>query len=215
MIKSLFTIFFSLSVSLLVAQQSDPEALKVLDNAASQYNKAKGVYITFELTTENKRTKAVQQVNGSIQMKGVKSYLKTDDAEVWYDGKNQWSYYHESSEVNLSNPGPTEMEVYNPAILFRNYKRSFVVTYIGQRNYGGVPYEVVELRPSDGNNNLIKITCRFTLTGELNSVLVQNRNMTEARLFVTTYETGKTYNDSLFTFPAASYPDVEVIDLRY
>ncbi|MFV0397242.1 MAG: LolA family protein [Bacteroidales bacterium] len=214
MIKSLFTLFFSLSVSLLFAQQSDSEALKVLDKAASQYNKAKGVYIAFELTTENKRTKAVQQVNGTIQMKGIKSYLKTEDAEVWYDGKNQWSYYHESSEVNLSNPGPTEMEVYNPAILFRNYKKSFVVTYVGQKSYGGVPYEVVELRPVEGNNNLIKITCRFTLAGELNSVLVQNRNLTEARLFITTYQTGKTYDDSLFVFPATTYPDVEVIDLR-
>lgn len=199
---------------MVAAQQSDQQALKVLDKAASVYNKAGGVVVGFELTTENKRTGAMEEIGGEIQMKGAKSYLKTDAAEVWFDGKNQWSYYHDAGEVNLSLPTINEMEVYNPSILFRTYKKAFLCTYVGSRKMGGQPLEVVELRPTDGNTNIVKITCRFNGASQLHSVEVVNKTMSEVRLKITKYETARSLPDATFVFNPTAHPDVEVIDLR-
>lgn len=194
--------------------QNDQEAVKVLDKAASAYNKAGGVYVEFTVDSENKRTKEIDKFTGSIMMKGAKSYLKTEEAEIWYDGKNQWALYHSSGEVNLSIPGPTEMEVYNPSVLFKVYKKSFQVNYVGKRSYGGNQLEVVELRPLSGNTNVIKITCKFTSDMRLYSVEVQNKNLTEVQLTINKYEAGKSYPDATFVFDKGQYPDIEIIDLR-
>lgn len=148
-------------------------------------------------------------------MKGEKFLLDADGVKTWFDGRTQWSYLTNSDEVNISEPTPEELQSINPYALLSIYKQGYHMKLGKADTYGGKPaYEVIltaSNRKQDLQCVIIYVT-KDTLQPLCISMTQKGGNSVAIR--ITSYKTGESYNDNLFTFDKKVYPTAEVIDLR-
>ena len=152
---------------------------------------------------------------GVIRLKGEKFLLDADGVKTWFDGRTQWSYLTNSDEVNISEPTPEELQSINPYALLSVYKQGYHIKLGKADTYGGKPaYEVIltaSNRKQDLQCVIIYVT-KDTLQPLCISMTQKGGNSVAIR--ITSYKTGESYNDNLFTFDKKAYPTAEVIDLR-
>ena len=72
-------------------------AKSVLDKIAATISSRTGVTANFKISN-------VQNggISGTISVKGKKFYATTSQANVWFDGKTQWTYMKNNNEVNVN-----------------------------------------------------------------------------------------------------------------
>ena len=104
--STLFLLLFA--VAALFAQQSNNQAVKLLDKASYAFTSAGGVKIGFSISAPS------GSLSGTLKLKNSKFYLSTPQMEVWFNGKTQWSYVKANEEVNVSNPDADELQHINP-----------------------------------------------------------------------------------------------------
>ena len=194
----------------LSAQKLD--AQDILDRTATAFRQAGGIQADFTVQTY---AKSILQGSstGVIRLKGEKFLLDADGVKTWFDGRTQWSYLTNSDEVNISEPTPEELQSINPYALLSIYKQGYHMK-LGKA-YGGKPaYEVIltaSNRKQDLQCVIIYVT-KDTLQPLCISMTQKGGNSVAIR--ITSYKTGESYNDNLFTFDKKVYPTAEVIDLR-
>ena len=184
----------------LSAQKVD--AKDILDRTATAFRQAGGIQADFTVQTY---AKSILQGSstGVIRLKGEKFLLDADGVKTWFDGRTQWSYLTNSDEVNISEPTPEELQSINPYALLSIYKQGYHMKLGKADTYGGKPaYEVI----------LIIYVTKDTLQPLCISMTQKGGNSVAIR--ITSYKTGESYNDNLFTFDKKVYPTAEVIDLR-
>ncbi len=193
------------------AQKAD----QLLDNAAAAYEGSNGIKASLVMQTRNDRQQVAESWEGTVDMRGDKFLLKTPDMITWYDGKTQWVYMERNEEVNVSVPTGEELQMTNPAILLKQYKKDFTPTLKGESTTrrGKAAYEI-ELLPKR-KSTLVKVTLQIEKQTEMPaSIYVEAKNGTKMTIQISQIRTGLNQPDSLFVFNEADYPDAEVIDLR-
>ena len=196
----------------LSAQKLD--AQDILDRTATAFRQAGGIQADFTVQTY---AKSILQGSstGVIRLKGEKFLLDADGVKTWFDGRTQWSYLTNSDEVNISEPTPEELQSINPYALLSIYKQGYHMKLGKADTYGGKPaYEVIltaSNRKQDLQCVIIYVT-KDTLQPLCISMTQKGGNSVAIR--ITSYKTGESYNDNLFTFDKKVYPTAEVIDLR-
>lgn len=194
--------------------QQNPKAVLVLDKAREAYVKAGSVYADFEVVLFQK-SKATSEQKGSIKMKGSKFRVSTDDAEIWFDGKNQWVLPAGSDEVSLSAPSEAELESVNPSAMFQIYNKGYRCNYVASKVVNGVAEDIVDLIPTKAGQNITKITLNIDQKKSvLTTIQIQNKNGSKQKINITNYKSGLNYPDNLFVFSKKQYPNVEVVDVR-
>jgi outer membrane lipoprotein-sorting protein len=148
---------------------------------------------------------------GTLQLKGEKFVLKTDDTQTWFDGKTQWTYQAANQEVSVMQPTARELQSINPYAWLSLYKQGYDLSLTTLPN----AYEVL-MQSSDPQQELRMIR----LAVNRRNYLPQRINVTlrggETHL-ITVKECRtqqKQLADADFVFDAKAYPDAEVIDLR-
>ena len=111
------------------AQAQDAQA--ILDKAAQMYEQSNGIKANFAIHSVVPQQNISESFEGIIEMKGDKFKLETPDMITWYDGQTQWVYVMRNEEVNVSTPSGDELQLTNPAVLLRQYKKGFSVQYKG------------------------------------------------------------------------------------
>ena len=210
-------IFFTFCLVCITAAfaQNDAKALTVLNNASAAYNKAGGVKAGFSLKVLDYGGKIKDTMNGTIRLKGSKFKLEVDEMTTWFDGKNQWVYLTNNSEVNLSTPSEEELLMVNPVNVFQLYKHGYNCKWLGEKKENGKTVLKVSLTPKNKQETLQSIVASFDKSNYRPvSIIITNKDKSGSKIYIPTYLTGQSYADGLFVFQQKNYPNTEVIDLR-
>lgn len=208
---------FSVLIALLtlpVLAQQQAQAKVVLDKTAAAFTKAGGIKAEFDIKSFSKG-RLVGGANGTIQLKGQKFLLKTEDVTTWFDGKTQWSYLSGSDEVNVTNPTEAELQSANPYALLQVYQHGFNYKLGGTKTFRGKSvYEVVLTaitRTQDTQRMVLYVTKD---SYQPLYIMMEQRDKNRSEITVTGYQAGQKYTDGLFVFDKKQYPRAEIIDLR-
>lgn len=211
-------IFSGLAVFMLLfsGNMNAQNANEILDKAALAYEQSNGMSATFALNTRSEAQGYNESFEGLIQMRGDKFTLQTPDAHIWFDGKMQWVYMERNEEVNVSTPTGDELQMTNPTILLRTYKKGFNASYKGESttNSAKTAYDI-ELSPRRKNEDIEKVTLQIEKKSGLPArITIQSKNGGSTSIQINEIKTGVNQPDSFFVFNEGQYPNAEVIDLR-
>ena len=204
-------LFFLFSAGI-VAQTVDANAL--LEKTSCIIEAWEGVDVQFTLHVYSEKSSLAESFEGLLQMKKNKFVLTTPDLKVWFDGATQWAYNPHSDEVFISTPSGDDLQVLNPMLLLKDYKKDFKATMTGESVTANAKaaYQV-ELTPkkkdvfekiemSIEKNSFLPVKIDLTLRNRLrNTIMIQELKPSVP-------------SDAMFSFPKASFPNAEIIDLR-
>lgn len=213
-----FCFFFSLgfiTLSSAVFAQNDTKALEALDNASAAYLKAGGIKAAFSLKVLDYGGTVKENINGSIRLKGCRFKMEVPGMTTWFDGKNQWVYFTQNNEVNLSNPSEEELLMVNPVNVFQLYKHGYTCKWEGEKTENKKTLQKIRLYPQDKNGLLESILVAFDkVTRRPVSIAITNKDKSGSSIVISSYQTGQIYADVFFVFQQKDFPNTEVVDLR-
>ena len=191
---------FAFHTSLFTANAQS--AKRVLDKAAATITAPQGVKANFKMTASTGST------SGTIAIKGKKFYATTPQANVWFNGKTQWTYMKNNDEVNVSNPTEAQLQAINPYNFIHLYKRGY--------NYTMTTTEkdfVIHLTASTSERKIKELF----ITVNKKSYQPTQVKMLQGKKW-TTFDISNIKKeriaDSQFQFNSKDFPKAEIIDLR-
>jgi outer membrane lipoprotein-sorting protein len=191
---------FAFHTSLFTANAQS--AKRVLDKAAATITAPQGVKANFKMTVSTGST------SGTIAIKGKKFYATTPQANVWFNGKTQWTYMKNNDEVNVSNPTEAQLQAINPYNFIHLYKRGY--------NYTMTTTEKDFVVHLTANTSERKIKELF-ITVNKKSYQPTQVKMLQGKKW-TTFDISNIKKeriaDSQFQFNSKDFPKAEIIDLR-
>ena len=204
--STLFLLLFA--VATLFAQQSNNQAVKLLDKASYAFTSAGGVKIGFSISAPS------GSLSGTLKLKNSKFYLSTPQMEVWFNGKTQWSYVKANEEVNVSNPDADELQHINPYAFLNLYKNGYTCTMGKKKVYSSRKINEVVLTAQDKKTSLK--TINIYLDAKTNNPLFvsMQTNKGTTNIKISSYSAKQNFSDTLFNFNKRKYPKVDVVDLR-
>lgn len=178
-------------------------AKSVLDKIAATISSRTGVTANFKISN-------VQNggISGTISVKGKKFYATTSQANVWFDGKTQWTYMKNNNEVNVNTPGENELQAINPYNFINIYKSGF--TYSMKTT--GSNYEV-HLKATNSKRSIQEMYIYANKTTYVPSQIKMRQGTKWSTISISGLKRSA-LNDNMFRFNPKSYPNVEIIDLR-
>lgn len=195
------------------AQAQDAQA--ILDKAAQMYEQSNGIKANFAIHSVVPQQNISESFEGIIEMKGDKFKLETPDMITWYDGQTQWVYVMRNEEVNVSTPSGDELQLTNPAVLLRQYKKGFSVQYKGtsttRQAKSAYDITLIPKKKSDIQQIDLQIEKMSNIPA---AITITDKNKATVSINISKWETGKNQADSFFSFNESDYPDAEIIDLR-
>lgn len=197
------------------AQQRDPAAKAILDEASAKFKTYKTVVATFGYQIQSAVGKVLTKKTGTVNMKGDKFNITFGSNKIISDGATVWNYDPSTKEVTVNNANKSESTI-TPQKLFTDfYNKDFMYTMAQDSKVNGKPVSVVLMQPIDKN----KPFSRLYLAIDKASKTVVSATVVEKSGNKYVYSIGSlkpnvTLSDAQFAFNKASYPGVEVVDLR-
>jgi outer membrane lipoprotein-sorting protein len=194
------------------AQKADAGA--ILEKTSQIYRQWDGISIKFTANIRSDKNGISESFEGTIVMKDDKFVLKTPDMTVWFDGTTQWTYVPRIGEVNIAAPSGSDLQFLNPMILLRDYRKDFIVSYIGESTSANakMAYDValIPKKKDDVEKIEMQIEKNTSLPAKL---VVTMRNSMRSVFHVKELEKAAPPDD-IFSFPESEYPEAEIVDLR-
>lgn len=214
-LRSYFTWICCLILIGLTGNVQAQDAQAILDKAAQMYEQSNGIKANFAIHSVVPQQNISESFEGIIEMKGDKFKLETPDMITWYDGQTQWVYVMRNDEVNVSTPSGDELQLTNPAVLLRQYKKGFSVQYKGtsttRQAKSAYDITLIPKKKSDIQQIDLQIEKMSNIPA---AITITDKNKATVSIYISKWETGKNQADSFFSFNESDYPDAEVIDLR-
>jgi outer membrane lipoprotein-sorting protein len=137
--------------------------------------------------------------------------LEMAEQTIINDGESQWVYLTDMNEVQIMEHDP-EDNMMNLNKLFTIYENDYKYTYVGAESEKGNNLQIVDLFPKE-SSAFIKITLAIDSTkDQLQKITMHDKNGGTYAYLITAFSSNT--NVDPFTFNAADFPGVEVIDLR-
>jgi outer membrane lipoprotein-sorting protein len=216
------TLVLLFSVSFLSAQTSgnslgtnDPDAKKLLESVTAKFKSYKTVKAAFQLQVENSAGKVQGTKKGVAYMKGNKYKLELNEQVIFCDGNKVWTYDKGSNEVQISKVDPAGNS-FTPQKIFTNfYDKDFLYKLNDEKKQGAKIIQEIELTPADKSKAFFKILAYVDKKSKnIVSTKVFEKNGNRYTYSITSLVPNSKLDDTVFTFDAAKYPGVEVIDLQ-
>ena len=204
--KLIFIIsFFLLCQPILYSQNSlSPE--EILNKAISAVSNAKGVEAKFTIYNSG------YSGSGSIKTLGNKFNVILPDVEVWFNGKDLFTYNKNSGETTIVIPTDEELLESNPLGYVTSASKKYGVTNSTVKKQGRY---VLELLPKDKKNEIKRITLTLRQSDFMaEKIVVEPKNGTPITAEISSFKIGVSPSTSEFEYPRSKYPEVEIIDLR-
>lgn len=198
-----------------IATISAQNATSILDKAAAAYENSNGLTADFAMQTRSDIQQVSESFSGTIDIKGDKFVLKTPDMVTWFDGTTQWAYLERNEEVNVTTPGGDELQMVNPALLLRSYKKGYTAAYKGESTApnGKAAFDI-ELTPKK-KSDITKVSLQIEkFSGLPASISVSTKNGINTTVRINKVKMNVNQPDSYFVFNTKDYPDAEIVDLR-
>lgn len=214
-LRSYFTWICCLILIGFTGKTQAQDAQAILDKAAQMYEQSNGIKANFAIHSVVPQQNISESFEGVINMKGDKFKLETPDMITWYNGETQWVYLMRNEEVNVSTPSGDELQLTNPAVLLRQYKKGFAVQYKGTSTtrQAKSAYDIT-LTPKK-KSDIQQVELQIEKVSHIPAAItITDKNGATVSIHISKWETGKNQADSFFSFNESDYPDAEVIDLR-
>ena len=214
-LRTYFSWIFCLILLSIAGNGQAQEAQAILDQAAQAYEQSNGIKANFAIHSVVPQQNISESFEGVINMKGDKFKLETPDMITWYNGETQWVYLMRNEEVNVSTPSGDELQLTNPAVLLRQYKKGFAVQYKGRSTtrQAKSAYDIT-LTPKK-KSDIQQVDLQIEKVSHIPAAItITDKNGATVSIHISKWVTGKNQADSFFSFNESDYPDAEVIDLR-
>lgn len=214
-LRTYFSWIFCLILLSIAGNGQAQEAQAILDQAAQAYEQSNGIKANFAIHSVVPQQNISESFEGVINMKGDKFKLETPDMIIWYNGETQWVYLMRNEEVNVSTPSGDELQLTNPAVLLRQYKKGFAVQYKGTSTtrQAKSAYDIT-LTPKK-KSDILQVDLQIEKVSHIPAAItITDKNGATVSIHISKWVTGKNQADSFFSFNESDYPDAEVIDLR-
>lgn len=191
-----------LLISLAGHAQNAVQARKVLDKTARLVGRKGGASADFAITSSKYGNQS-----GTLAIKGTKFHAKTNQANVWFNGKTQWSYMQKTNEVNVSTPNEAKQMSMNPLKFISMYKNGY---NLGMTTVGG-NYKV-HLTATNQKRSVPEMY--VTVKKNYEPIEVRMRQgKTWTTITISNFQ-AKNLDDKVFEFNSKDFPTAEVVDLR-
>ena len=211
--RFLLTVIGLLTLTGLLAQTNNADA--ILEKTARIYAEWGGMDVKFTAQAPSGGGSGLpEKFDGTIRMKANKFVLTMPDMTTWFDGTTQWTYWAPNDEVNIVTPSGDDLRILNPMMLLQDYKKDFNVSITGESTSANAKtaYDIA-LIPKK-KNNIEKIELQIEKSTSLPVKLVVTMRNNQRNILIVNEMKAGNPPDDIFSFPKASYPDAEIIDLR-
>jgi len=207
--NKIFTILLIALSSTLFAQ--DQVAKDVLDKLSTTTKSYKNMTIGFDFIFENTSQNIKETQKGILILEADNFRLEMDAQTIINDGKSQWVYLADMNEVQIMEHDP-EDDIMSPNKLFTIYEKGYKYTYVGAEAEKGNRLQIIDLFPEE-SGAFIKVTLAVDAAkNQLHKITMHDKNGGTYTYLITAFSSNTTVKP--FTFNAADFPGVEVIDLR-
>lgn len=199
------------------AEQSDPEARKVLDKIRKKYEGYKSFEAAFTLGIEVPQ-QAKQTQKGTIGQEGEKFRLEMNDQLIIDDRKTTWVYLKKNNEVQVSNSDPNSQDAgfMTPKELLKRYQKGdFIFAITDKVAEGTQIITEIEFKPVDRKSEYSKFRVSINENaGTIQQIKAFAKDGSRYTFAITRFTPNKAMGPSYFTFDKSKYPGVQVEDLR-
>ena len=153
-------------------------------------------------------------IKGQIWVKGQQYHLVLAEQVLISNGQSIWTYLPQAHEVHISDEDP-EQEAWNPAKLLTMHRKGFLPVACKTQFIDQESCDVVEWISQDSASAIIQINATVQQKDKkLKKIAALDSHQVWHSFFVEEFELKEDLPDTCFEFDLASYPDIEVIDLR-
>lgn len=165
-----------------------------------------------KITSANSITaKFTGSAAGTLTVSGQKFAMVTGGFGVWYNGKDMYTYSKQSGETAITTPTKAELIESNPIEIIKAYKNNFTATKVSETG-GKITIKLTPKRKSDNVKSATLVLNTSTwLPVSIDLTFSSNQRMT---VNITSITEGNAMAASVFEYPKAKYPGVEIVDLR-
>ena len=204
--KILTTLFFSLVALFSVWGQSNLTPRQVLDRSVKAISENKGMELIFNVTTSGYTGK------GEILTLGKKFKVKLPDVNIWYNGKDLYTYSGDTGETTVVIPTEEELAESNPLAYITGAEKNYNVSFSTVKKQGSY---VLELIPAAKNANLKRVTLTVGKNNFIpERIVVEPKSGDPIRADILSYKKVSNVSSSEFEYPKSKYPKAEIVDLR-
>lgn len=200
---------FSLSIIPALSQQNT-DYKKHISKSISYFEKS-CISVEFKLVLKEKNNVNSQSIPGSLIINGQKFYLKSEDMQVWFNGKTQWSYSKSNQEITITNPTREELAAVNPLVILSILRDK---AKLEKSVRSGIKSTGIKAIPLNGSINALSLDLDIEQsTGKINQIWMTEQRGTESRLILTNYKTVEC-KSATFEFNQKTAPNAILNDLR-
>lgn len=179
---------------------------QVLAKTASLLKNGKGIECLFKVSAGK------QSFHGTLKSSGQKFSVVTPVSSTWFNGKDMYVYNSSSKETTVMKPSPSELAESNPMMYLNNYTNGFTTSMAKTSPKGRYNVVLTPKKRNSGINSVVVSVDSKTYKPMQFKITASDRSVTT--IDVVKLQTGLAFSASAFDYPAASYPGVEVVDLR-
>ena len=207
--NKIFTILLIALSTILFAQ--DQVAKDVLGKLSTTTKSYKNMTIGFDFIFENTSQNIKETQKGILILEDENFRLEMDAQTIINDGESQWVYLADMNEVQIMEDDP-EDDMMSPNKLFTIYEKGYKYTYVGAEAEKGKRLQIIDLFPEE-SSAFMKVTLAIDAAkNQLHKITIHDKNGGTYTYLIAAFSSNTTMKP--FTFNAADFPGVEVIDLR-
>lgn len=189
------------------------KATQLLDEVSAKTKAQKSIKADFSYNMINKQAKINETKTGTLLISGDKYKMSAAGQTVICDGKTVWTYMKESNEVQV-NAVENKDDAMTPTKLLTSYNKNYKATIIKDKDNTDPNAESIELIPNAEKNFTKAILTVDKVKKQVRGFKLFDKSGNIFTYTVTKYQTDVPVTAGDFTFEAAKYPGVEVIDMR-
>ena len=214
------TSILGLFMSVVFAQQmqtnkyQNAESTKILKELQKKIDSYTSISVSFTFRSE-KGEKLIDEIKGTMLIKGDKYVLKVNQQHIYCDGTNVWSYLPEQKEVTISlYDKEDDTQLMNPLSVIKNYEKSHKSDFIRETIEKSVLVQIIDLTPlKPASYYKIRLVLDKNKK-QIMRVSIHEKEGMQYVYVVNKFEVNQTLSDSQFVFDASKHPNVEIIDIR-
>ncbi len=196
---------------------SDPKAVKMLEQIKDNFFKSPGHQIDFSLEMEFPGH-ATETQDGNLIQSREKFVLDMADRKIISDNTTVWMYIKEMNEVQINDMEVSETtDFMTPSDIFNLYQsKEFVFAILNYGQEEGKAITQIECKPLSEESDYSKM--RLTVSDDDLSVKrlkIFSKDGSRYTMHIKSHNSDYKVNKDTFTFDPADYEGVYVEDLRF
>ena len=200
-------------VAMVISVSASAQTATHVMNSMVNMMKNNAIKTNFGLVIKEAGATNLHTMGGTFLMKGEKFTFNTDEMQVYYDGKTQWSYMPGINEVSITAPTEKELAQTNPLALLQAYSSKSIIRYF--KNNSAKNAYSVELIPKDKSSDIGRIQVVIDKkTYYPQTIQLADKKGMISTLALTKFQKGVKTDEKTFTFNSSVYKDIEINDLR-